>query len=322
MWGNRLGWMISAGIVVLTIGIYAMVLMGAGISPPTAMTTKAGAMDPLTLPGIPRAAVPTGSGDATSYYQDAIAAYKADPDAYKSFDKNGKMADAKKLSAIDAILKASTAASTGKIFAPNPSAAVIHGGKRYEAVKPIEVPGRCVLRIANMYMGQKKPDEARKYYEAAFNLGYAMYTERLTYPEFEIGAEFMRVSALQLGKMDKDKAEQMQLFYDDTQTYLTGLKDNGFPTLFNPANRRAVDEHSGDVFNLAQHSNERMWKIEAILMLGHYKYFATHAGDQRGATKVLAQMAADDTLDPAVKAAVKASQDLTLADHNMSAQMK
>jgi hypothetical protein len=68
----------------------------------------------------------------------------------------------------------------------------------------------------------------------------------------------------------------------------------------------------GDVFYLAQHAQERMWRVEAILALGRMKYFVGEGGrrgDQRGATRHLKQHALDK--DPVIRAAAKAALELT-----------
>jgi len=64
-----------------------------------------------------------------------------------------------------------------------------------------------------------------------------------------------------------------------------------------------------------------MYRIEAIMMLGHFRYNAAQPGDQRGADAALTKLAADSSLDSAVKAAVKAAQDLTAVQHGNSQQM-
>ena len=98
MFGNRLGWGISA---VLSLGVLLLVWQLASLnaaSPPSQgivsrtgnvalnLATSPQKLDPLTLPFNPQSILPsmTDSASPAAIYAEAVAAYKANPEAYRS----------------------------------------------------------------------------------------------------------------------------------------------------------------------------------------------------------------------------------------------
>ena len=74
----------------------------------------------------------------------------------------------------------------------------------------------------------------------------------------------------------------------------------------------------GDIFEFAQKSPEPMWQTESVLKLGRMVYMdSVTPGDQRGARRVLKQMADRADLAPAVHTAAVAARDLTLEKFRM-----
>ncbi len=322
MWGNRLGWIISAAITVVTFVLYAILLIGPSVTEPTELTRKAGALDVLSLPGNPKSLLPSGSAsDATDLYQQAINAYKSDPTAFENYALTGKLntPQFKAVSpAMDLLISAVGATKSG-VFAKKPAEVVMYNPDQSFALKPIEQLGRVAIRIGLQSNAAKKPDDAKKYLLAAFSLGYAMCSERLVYHELRIGQDLMRSAAINLGTIDKQHGAEFKSIDAQYKAFTEGLEK--FRFMFNPSDDRAIAKNAGDVFNLAQNSQERMYRIEAIMMLGHFRYNAAQPGDQRGADAVLLKMAADTSLDPAVLAAVKVAQSLTALQHGNSQQM-
>jgi hypothetical protein len=312
--------------VVVTIGIYAMLIMGMGETEPTKLTTEAGAMEPLAIPGSPRSVVPAGSGgDGTELYLGALEAYHAEPDAYAS-NRLSKMdlspAGLKKLKAVDLLLQAS---ESGKatIFATKPERVVKYGKEQYKDLVALESLGKLTNNLGVRLRIAKRSADAKKFHEACFNLGYTMCAERVTYMEFLKGQELMQVAAIELATTDPGNAEQYNAVKEALSTLIndkTG-KFVKYRDAIRTIDPRVIKNNAGDVFNLARNSQDRMWRVEAIMALGHLRYNAGSPGDQRGAEKLLKQMAADESLEPAAKAAAKAAANLTEAEHHLSAQM-
>jgi hypothetical protein len=82
---------------------------------------------------------------------------------------------------------------------------------------------------------------------------------------------------------------------------------------------RVVGTRTGDVFELARRSGERMWRVEAVMALGRVRYFAgtsDSAADQRAAYALVKKLAENDP-DPVVRTAAAASRDLTIEQYRM-----
>jgi hypothetical protein len=76
-----------------------------------------------------------------------------------------------------------------------------------------------------------------------------------------------------------------------------------------------LEQYAGDVFYFARHAPERMWRVEAIMKIGRYRYNAGRVGDQRSAIKVLKELSNDP--DPVVRAAANEAQELTIEQYRM-----
>jgi hypothetical protein len=282
-------------------------------------------MDPIVLPGNPRALVPVGSGDSTSLYTQALDAYNADPSSYDpGLVTKAKLgpADLKKLTAMELLLQASDAGK-GTVYATRPESIVRYGLEQYKGLDAAYNLGRFANGLGQRLKIAKRPDEAKKYFAAAFNLGYAMCTERLTYMEFYRGQELMQNGVLGLAEVEPDRASELRAWPPQMKDMIDD-KQSRFVQLHNAMNmfdKAAIERNAGDVYNLAKNSQDRMWRIEAIMAVGHFRYNAVNPGDQRGAAKFLDGLAASDPTDGPTKVAIKVAQDLTLAQHNTSAQM-
>jgi hypothetical protein len=87
-------------------------------------------------------------------------------------------------------------------------------------------------------------------------------------------------------------------------------------TIIGAIDPKRIAEHSGDVFAIAKDSQERMWRVEAILQLGRLRYNAASGADQRAANRMLKKMAENET-DPIIRAAAKAAAELTIEKYRM-----
>jgi hypothetical protein len=134
--------------------------------------------------------------------------------------------------------------------------------------------------------------------------------------EFSAGIDLLAESASGMARaLDKanqhDRAATVRQFDADRLHY---YQDRIEPMLkairsIDPA---TVAEHAGDVFYIADHSKERMWRIEAIFALGRMRYFVGkngRVGDQRGATRVLKKIQQDS--DPLIRLAATEAAGLT-----------
>jgi hypothetical protein len=73
-----------------------------------------------------------------------------------------------------------------------------------------------------------------------------------------------------------------------------------------------IIEHAGDIFHIARNSQERMYRVEAILAMGRMKYYVGDAGrigNQRGAIQEVKRLAG--STDPVIRRAAEEARDLT-----------
>ena len=81
--------------------------------------------------------------------------------------------------------------------------------------------------------------------------------------------------------------------------------------------QNVIRQHTGDIFEIANRSQERMWRVEAILKLGRMKFDVGgnrgRFGDQAGAKRYLKSRVSDP--DPFIKTAAKAAKDLTIEQY-------
>src|SRR5208282_5036198 len=81
------------------------------------------------------------------------------------------------------------------------------------------------------------------------------------------------------------------------------------------ADQQVIAMHAGDMFQFAQHSQDRMIQVEAVLALGRLRFDAARNADQDAAMRFIRKAAASP--DPAVQAAAAAATGLTLEQYRM-----
>jgi hypothetical protein len=155
--------------------------------------------------------------------------------------------------------------------------------------------------------------------QAAMSLGQRMADERLCYSELSDGLGLMSGAAVELSEMAKDDGDQTKA--DGLNQFAAALSDYSnhklvpIQTVLSSIDQDTIRQYVGDVFFLAQNSKERMWRIESIRTLGRIKYDADRPGDNRGAARIVADIAAN-ARDPVVKTAAKEASDLTEDQYN------
>lgn len=165
------------------------------------------------------------------------------------------------------------------------------------------------------------PDAARQRFESAFLLGRAMFEERLTFDELVAGLGLMgesaaaiRMHAVQTGDtamatwIDEFDSKRIRLFNDVVSPVRAAT------WTFDPAK---LARHAGDLFELARHSRERMWRVEATLAIGRFRFDAGEgrARDQRHAEEILAELSNDS--DPAVAHAARLAAGLSVEEFRL-----
>ena len=316
MWGNRLGWGISAAIAIVVIGALGFYVRGANtVSRPTQAGIDAASSGAIALSVSPATVVRSADEcDAGMLYSEAIALYRKEPGAYESVAGGAKTGSdaAAKLPAIQRLIEASKCAKMTLFADP---AQVVRYGEVPEIEALLKV-GKAAVRVGLNHQAAKRTNDAIKCYEAAFALGAKLYDERLTYRELMAGLELMGEAGVGLSRLtfsggDNARSEAAQKF-DQARRSLFSTSVQPVATILISIDPDQVSEHAGDVFYIAENARERMWRVEALLSLGRMRYFVGtegRIGNQRGAERYLKKYVNDT--DPVIRAAAKAALELT-----------
>ena len=315
MWGNRLGWIISAAIVMLIAGAFVWASFEAGrTTPQSEFSTKTENFDALEFPGDPAhlLAIPDmTNGDGGELYWEAIKIVRGNPDLYE-----GAKADPQRVTEYTALRPIIEAArhATADIFRSRPDA-VVKFGKR-PALDAIEKAGILCRDIGIQYARQSNFEEAQRYLTASYVLGLRLFQDRQCHRELDIGMGLMGTSVSNLAAIaGAQKNEALQKKLGD---FITGYRAfdqervKRLERVITSIDPKVSRQHVGDVFKLAQESREKVWKLESVLRLGMYRFNSPLAGDRRAANRMIREFAKSE--DPAIRSAAMAARDLTVED--------
>lgn len=332
MFGNRLGWGISAVLaavmILLTWWIGTLNVISA---PSTGIVARTGnvslnllshpeLLDPIKLPFDPQAIMPKmiDAKDAGPMYREAMEKYNSDKYTYRDLFESGKpkTTNLKDLPALQFLIDARNCKSM-ILFAKEPRDVIDYTRAASDRLEAIYTLGKTASRLS-LYIKKEQPEEALLLAEAAFSLGDKLCEERLRWREFDAGAELLRDGAYVIKSLDPARAVAADI--DGPMKDL--LKNRCMPLwiAIGSADPDVISRTAGDIFYIAKNSKERMWKIEAILKLGRNKYDMGSFGrgaDQRWAKLTVKRMANDQTLDPVVRTAAQAANELTHEGYNM-----
>jgi hypothetical protein len=320
MFGNKEGWIISAIIVALMGWLLFSIGRLEPMSRPSGQFTNL--RDPVKLPVAPDEALPgvmTQDRDAGEQYWQAVELYKKFPAGYKFNPK--EVDNASNLPAVRLLVEARNA-KRATLFLDRPKVLVNYG----EQSKDLELLGNIGLfanSIGSYYVLRKSDAErAEPLLQAAFSLGAKLFDERVSYEEMFEGLKLMRSAAAAMAEMEKARgnparADAIRRFDHDAGAYeaafLKPLEDKVMSV-----GGADVGRHAGDVFELALHNPDRMWRAEALLKVGRMKFErGASASDQVWAKRLLSEpqrMGIPDLTqdkDPAVKHAATIARDLT-----------
>jgi hypothetical protein len=322
MYGNRLGWMISTGIIVLTATLLLMLARMDTISPPTAFASNPANLAALSPLGDPTPVlVMDQPGDAAEHYRKAIAVYTANEKVFRKLNET-KRYDKAALPAMTPAfeaLKRATKLNSMALFSADP-AAVMHYDSTSGDLPKLKAIGDAAIQVA-LHTRDERPAESKELNEAVFGLGHKLYNERVTWDECWAGIELMSMSNAALQSQakragDKEREAAHKAFGEQLKAFAAATEP--MQRVLRSPDRNVMGRHVGDVFVIADKSAERMWRVEAIRKLGIIRYAkmtGKRKGDQLGALRVARRYATDP--DPTIAAAGKAASELTLPEFNM-----
>jgi len=317
MWGNRNGWLISLAIVVVLSAMFAYAWHEAGrMTLPTELTQKPETLAPIALPIDPARVLPLefpGSGDGGRLYWEAIEKVQKDPKLYENFKPDLKSAAS--YPALAPVLEAA-AAPRADIFQKQPDAVVRYGAK--PALRALETLGIGCIRLGVLSAQAKDLPGAKKYLNAAYVLGLRMYQDRQSRAELDCALGLMASSVTVLGQIAKE--EKNQTLAEHITDFVTQYKEydkNHIKVIeraITSIDDKVMRQYVGDVIKMAQESKEPVWRNEATLRLGMYRFNSPLPGDRLAAGRAIRQLVLSD--DAAVKAAALAARELTLSEYH------
>ena len=313
MFGNVLGWILSAVIAVA----------GAGglwvLSQPPRVSAPSGAfpnlLSKVALPTDPKTIAPlpmSGDCDAGEKYRAAIDEFRANRRQYDAWFEKPNNAVSAKPRAVELLVEAADCGRMN-LFRRSPAEVVTYEPEP-EVLEAVERLGRMAMQ-RGMLLRKTQPEEAKRYLAAAFSLGYHLYDERLAWREFTAGVNLMIEASKYLAELEQDpgRARSIELFAQSADKYkLEQLKLYG---IINSTDAATLARHGGDVYALARSSPDPLWRTTAILAVGRMKYNTPKRGDQLAAPRELKQWEGD--ADPTVRTAAKAASGLTIEHYRM-----
>jgi hypothetical protein len=254
--------------------------------------------------------------DASVTYRHAAEQVLFKQSVYENFARAGQPADIEEIPAVKILLEAAYT-TDASFFDQNPSLII-----NYDNDKPmldaLRTLGQCARRVG-MLIEEDQPAEAMKHYEAAFSLGIKLFNERITYDELSAGltlmAENARLIAALADKQGQSTRAAAARRFDTARIAWVNQYILPVQQVLSSADPHIIERHAGDVIYLAHHAPERMWRVEAILRLGRYRFHSETLGDQRIASRIIHQLTTDP--DPIIRTAAAAARDLTVERYRL-----
>jgi hypothetical protein len=305
MWGNTLGWGISAVLVVIIAAVLYVLVGAVAPTPPTDLSrnpANLAALDP-PMPPTELLPAPTEDGDAGDVYREFLGVYQNDPTAANVFQKSNGTAEVPKLASVllpDRSLKRMT------LFSKSPQEVINYDIK--PSLDNLEPAAQSVVRIA-MVVAKKDPAAAADDLQAVLALGRHLSIERIRYEELRLGLAAMETASDEIALLEKNspRGQAAAAFSQQIKSFRTDHLDPIWPAI-GTVDGDKISVHAGDIIAFSRESHERMWKIEALITMGRFKIIAG-VGDRSAAARTIRLLASDP--DPLIQAAAIAARDVT-----------
>jgi hypothetical protein len=208
------------------------------------------------------------------------------------------------------------------LFAARPTE-IINYQLNKPSLEALETLGKCASTASRCSTSaHATPTAAIKYYRAGFVLGLHLCNERISYGELALGCNCSARPRRCWPKLLDETGKPVEAAaYRDFDARRLAFAKSIEPTLriVQAVDAKTVGAHTGDLFELAKRSKERMWRVEALLALGRVRYFAGAGGtaaNQRAAMELLREVAENDE-DYVVRTAAGAARNLTVEEFRM-----
>ncbi len=285
MWGNQRGWIFAAIIAVGMGALLTFAVIPPGMTAPTRTLTLA--MKPADFSIDPNAIVPppTGDSDAGPIYRQAGDEWSNHSDIYEEMQKNITTASNNLPAPVTDILSAS---DYGKmdLFATHLDDVI--GYRDRPTLLGLYTAGQLLNSLALLHTKGKYTNlkKASQYATAEFNLGRHLYQERIVFDEWIDGLSLMSNAAMVLALAEKNpsRVQTDKEFGFAVDDFVKNQATKLWSVIGGMSEEDKV-KYAGDMFLIARESPERMWRVEATLKLGKFKFNAPTKGDQIGAER-------------------------------------
>jgi hypothetical protein len=315
MFGNLKGWIIAAVLAGLMVMLTLKAISFNDITPVTAMASNPALLAQLKLDTDPSTLVPMAeAGDGTALYREAIKLVHSNRSIYKAY-LNQTSTSIDNLPAVQKLVDAAPLAPS-PILEADLDANIAYAFETPD-LQDLTLAGQCLERAALLNQ-HSNPTLAKKLFEAELSLATKMFNERLTYREAFDAIGLLTGATQSLKSMasaakDDQLADQFGALQEsiDKVHKTTDTMWNVIGTI----DPNTIALHAGDVYFFTTPAmKERMWRIESTLKLGRHKFGVDRLADAVAVPHRLDAMAKVEK-DPAVLAAVKLAQNLTLTDY-------
>jgi hypothetical protein len=320
MFGNRVGWGISAVILlVASFLLWRVHQLGTVMTKPGPVGRKAADYS-MQLPIDPRSIASWMSepGESQPLYRQSIQLYLDNP---SSFDRyaDGRSKDPADLAQVQKVLDLWTRAAKMRgrgVFSDKPGELITYDSDR-PTLKALDTLKQCMLVLGANLRQQKKIDQAKPLYQALFSLGVKLYEERMIFEEWHVARNFLAVTRY-LGEMSTlaEESRKMQEFDDSILPFykanIEPLQKHIFVANPDPARFPQFRPWAGDMAAIAQYGGDHMWRVEALFALGRAKFAGATFADRTGAERLTGILANDP--DPLIKLAATQARDLTVEE--------
>ncbi|MDP9173359.1 MAG: hypothetical protein M3O30_05780 [Planctomycetota bacterium] len=316
MWGNQLGWKISAAIALASLAFWLWLSSVLGITPRTQLSLDPQNMALMATPqliGHPPFEQ-NDPGDAGPDYRRATAKYDQESTRCDEFSR----APTGPPPASFQIILAAAGKTKMNLFAGSPSEIIDYQGFDQHLVEDhLFAIAHAMARAGVAFKINNDLSSARQYLRAVYAVGANLYRERLDFVEFSDGVALIDEAIIGLEECeppDSAARNPLELGRDDLIQHNSERLNMIYKPL-SSADPEVIATNAGDVFAFAVECKERMFRVEAILKLGRYRFNAARKGDQLAAGRYLRKLAKDPDL--VIATAAIAARDLTLEQYRM-----
>lgn len=321
MWGNLQGWLIATLLgALLGLGLYQLASANR-VTLPTPEGENPLQLNPITLEITPNTVIQmTQPGDAGELFRQAIEDVRKNREEYKqSLDSTSSIRRISKLKSIQLLQDAIPLAGMSLLSTDPQSNVGYFPNNTSQDITDIEQAGLVVEKLGVLQFHAKNYDDSKRQFYAEFSLGSKLFSERISFKEAEKGLGFMRASVqmlVKIAEIEKNENRFKELNEFNEQLGVIYEQMRSLWMIIYSVDDKVVSANVGNLFLYASEKmQERMWRAEAILKVGRFKYNVGGANarltDQRAAQMLLDQLDQTET-DPILKAAIHAAKNLTL----------